>query len=116
MDRLPNGPEIVVGLVQKNQASYVAIIAGSLMADSTIRDSGGPQTPHGIGVGSTEAQLTVAYPDLVAPADGVYPSETGYALSDGAGHWIDFLIANDTHLIQEIVVSHENAVPSEFCG
>lgn len=78
--------------------------------------AGAPVTPHGIGIGSSEAQLKATYPNLTAPKFPLYPGETGYALTDGAGHWIDFAVDDAKSSVFTIIVSTTNEVPGEFCG
>ena len=109
---LPDGTRLIAD-PDADQGTLTVAIAGSIMGAST---SGTVATPHGIHIGSTVDELRATYPNLVLPQNGMYPSESGYALSDGAGHWIDFVVDNALHTVQEIVVTIDNVVPSEFCG
>jgi hypothetical protein len=106
-----DGPQFAVTFDAGGRVSSVVLV-GSFM---TPAHSGGPLTPHGIGLGSTRAELTQTYPDLRSVPPG-NAGETGYSLGDGAGHWIDFVTDNSLGTVQEIIVDTDDSVPSEFCG
>lgn len=95
--------------------SFITVL-GDVNADGSAPRTGGPKTPHGIGIGSTEAQLKAAYPNLTAARFPGYSDGTAYALTDGAGKWIDFVVSRKLGTVQEIVVNDNDEVPSEFCG
>lgn len=108
---LPDGTQLVV---QPDGPGTTTIsVVGSILSESK---TGTVSTPHGIHIGSTLAELHATYPDLVPPKYATYPSESGFGLSDGAGHWIDFVVDNASGTVQEISVNTDNAIPSEFCG
>ncbi|RKR74169.1 hypothetical protein [Frondihabitans australicus] len=107
---LPDGTQIVVGLSSPSTVGYVAV-DGLVAANSS---TGTLATPHGIHIGSTSDELRSTYSGLVSVS--TYPSETGYGLSDGAGHWIDFEVDNASATVQAMFVSSDNYIPPEFCG
>lgn len=73
--------------------------------------SASPKTAQGVGVGSTLEALRAAYPDLTEQ-QGKYA--VFYAVTDGAGHWINFAVTDD--LVDAIVVRDEARIDSEYCG
>lgn len=108
---LPDGTQLIAQTDGDHATTFT--IAGSLEAKAPV---GEIATPHGIHIGSSSDALKATYTDLVPPKFPLYPGETGYGLSDGAGHWIDFVISDASDTVQEILVNTDNVVPSEVCG
>ena len=71
-----------------------------------------PQTSAGIGIGSTQAELTAAYPSITQ-VEGLYAPY--YALPDDSGNWINFAVTEDG-LVDTIVVRASSQIDSEYCG
>jgi hypothetical protein len=70
-----------------------------------------PRTSTGIGIGSTQEELTAAYPALTFIDDHNTPH---YAVSDDNGNWINFSIYEN--LVNDIVVRASSVVAKEYCS
>lgn len=70
------------------------------------------RTDAGIGVGSTLDELRAAYPNLTEQAGKYAPF---YAIDDGQGQWINFG-ANQSGVVDTIVLRGEAKIDSEYCG
>ena len=71
-----------------------------------------PRTLEGIGIGSTDEELTTAYP-IVSVVEGTYGPH--YSLTDGAGNYLNFAVT-DEGFIDTIVLDTTSELASEYCG
>ncbi|MFD6055911.1 hypothetical protein [Agromyces sp. NPDC060279] len=119
----PSGlcPELVY-LKHPDKAGLLVILSddGSTVhrvsVSSSTRDAGWPHdggaTAAGIRLGSTEAELAAAYPDLELVIDR--PSSIVYAVGDDAAGWIDFLVIDG--VVWSIIAADTKFVPQELCA
>ncbi|GAB3580641.1 hypothetical protein GCM10027406_20490 [Leifsonia lichenia] len=72
-----------------------------------------PKTSAGIGLGSTLDALRKAYPDLER-SNSVSGGQRAYALGDGNGRYVDFVVNGD-EFVTAIVVGGDDRVSSDLC-
>ncbi|NYF10124.1 hypothetical protein HDC94_001280 [Leifsonia sp. AK011] len=70
------------------------------------------RTGNGIAVGSTLAEVTAAYPDVVE-SQGTYSRI--FSATDGSGAYLNFSVS-DSDIVSSIVVRSTPTVDSEYCG
>lgn len=104
----------------------VSTVAGTGRATSTVRiqavDASGldqpvtptPKTSAGIGLGSTLDALKQAYPGLER-SNSVSGGQRAYALGDGSGRFVDFVV-NADGFVTELWVGGDDRVPSSICN
>jgi hypothetical protein len=106
----PEFPSIWLVATQESEVSAQIVLQKWGGAAPVAPNS--PRTLEGIGIGSTDDELTTAYP-TISVVEGTYGPH--YSLTDGAGNYLNFDIT-DEGLIDTIVLDTKPDMAGEYCG
>ena len=106
----PEFPSVWLVATQESDVSNEIVLQRWGGAASVAPNS--PRTLKGIGIGSTDKELTTAYP-TVTVIEGTYGPH--YSLADGTGNYLNFDVT-DEGLIDTIVLATTPELASEYCG
>ena len=102
----------------QKRGTVAALVIGVLLLSGCASETAGASTPAsmeaatGIGIGSTQEELTAAYPSITR-VEGLYAPYC--ALPDDRGNWINFTVTEDG-LVDTVVVRASPQIDSEYCG
>lgn len=118
----PAGLRFTFVLAADGSGRTAAIEFGNLGTSGADDRASTPRTTQGIGVGSTLDELLTAYPGI-AQTSSYNGSSFTYALTDGRGRWIAFMLIND--VVTDIQLAdtgmlprgqgRADSIPSERC-
>ncbi|KRC49593.1 hypothetical protein ASE16_12800 [Leifsonia sp. Root227] len=110
----PDGAQPTVTTVARDGSATTAVrirVADASGLDQAVSPT--PKTSAGIGLGSTLDALQKAYPDLER-SNSVSGGQRAYALGDGNGRFVDFVVNGDD-VVTAIVVGGDDRVSSDLC-
>ncbi len=110
----PDGAQPTVTAVARDGSATTAVrirVADASGLDQAVSPT--PKTSAGIGLGSTLDALRAAYPDLER-SNSVSGGQRAYALGDGNGRYVDFVVNGDD-VVTAIVVGGDDSVSSDLC-
>lgn len=110
----PDGAQPTVTAVARDGGATTALrirVADASGLDQAVSPT--PKTSAGIGLGSTLDALRAAYPDLER-SNSVSGGQRAYALGDGNGRYVDFVVNGDD-VVTAIVVGGDDRVSSDLC-
>lgn len=111
----PDGAQPTVTAVARDGAATTALrirVADASGLGQAVSPT--PKTSADIGLGSTLDALRAAYPDLER-SNSVSGGQRAYALGDGNGRYVDFVVNGDD-FVTAIVVGGDDRVSSDLCN
>jgi hypothetical protein len=113
--RIPGSTTPHLWAAPSDEGDTVSMVSAQGGADPVLAAARSPKTVVGVGVGSSEAELLDAYPDI-SKVQGRIPDLDHYSLSSGVGRWIHFSIYGPDPFVTSITVNESDLPPYEVCG